>query len=225
MPFSFRQPKRTPPPAFFSDSPVPPVAQRSTGIELVVGLGNPGGEYAGNRHNAGYRVVNRLARRTGIKIERHSKTASTGEGSYAGRRLVLAKPRTFMNNSGNAVAELLRRYYLQPEQVLLVYDDLDLPAGRVRVRENGSHGGQKGMRSIVAATGSENFPRIRIGIGRPNVGGKPSWDPEVIAGWVLSDPAPDDRRLLDEAANRAAEAVICCLDEGVETAMNKFNHG
>lgn len=194
-------------------------------IELIIGLGNPGSAYAGNRHNVGFRTVNLLSRRLGIDVGKHSRLASLGEGHYNGERLVLAKPRTFMNDSGNAVGELLRRYKLKPEQMLLIYDDLDLPVGRVRVRAGGGTGGQKGMKSIVAAAGSQEFPRIRIGIGRPVVGDQPTWDPEHISRWVLGDPPSEQRRLLDDAVERAADAAIACLDQGVEVAMNQFNRG
>ncbi len=192
-------------------------------IEMIVGLGNPGSTYAGNRHNVGFWTVNRLGRRVGIEVQKHSGLASMGEGLYQGRRLVLAKPRTFMNRSGDAVRELARRYRLKPSQVLIVYDDLDLPVGRVRLRARGSHGGNNGMKSIVAALGTTDFPRLRIGIGRPAVGGEPSWDPEVVADWVLSDPSPADREALTAAVDRAQEAIIMALDDGVEAAMNRFN--
>lgn len=192
-------------------------------VELVVGLGNPGGEYAGNRHNVGFWVVNRLGRKVGIEPRTHSRLISVGEGEHNGRRLVLAKPRTFMNDSGKAVRELLRRYKLDPAQLLVVYDELDLPVGRVRVRARGSHGGARGLRSVVEQLGTQDFPRIRVGIGRPVIGGAPSYDPEVIAAWVLSDPPPDDRALLDAGVARAIDAVLCLLDEGVESAMNRYN--
>lgn len=201
------------------------VAARPGGIELIVGLGNPGSQYAGNRHNVGFRTINRLGRELGIDVGKHSRTASTGEGQFEGRRLALAKPRTFMNESGRAIGELLRRYKLPPQQMLLIYDDLDLPVGRVRVRQSGGSGGQKGMRSIVDAAGTQEFPRIRIGIGRPVIGDEPTWDPEAIAGWVLSDPPSDQKRLLDEAVTVAADAALTCLREGVEIAMNRYNHG
>ena len=194
-------------------------------IELVVGLGNPGAAYAGNRHNVGFWVINRLAKRLGIPVEQHNRTASVGEGTYAGHRLVLAKPRTFMNESGNAIRELLRKYKLPAGQMLLIYDELDLPVGRVRVRESGGSGGQKGMKSILAAAGTQEFPRIRIGIGRPIVGDKPSWDPEHVADWVLGNPPAEQRKLLEAAADTAAAAAICCLEEGVTAAMNRFNGG
>jgi PTH1 family peptidyl-tRNA hydrolase len=203
--------------------PQHPPTEQSRSVELIVGLGNPGSEYAGNRHNVGFWTVNRLARRLGIEIRHHSRTASVGEGTYRGRRLILAKPRTYVNRSGDAVRELVRRYGLAPEQVLVVYDDLDLPVGRVRIRARGGHGGNNGMKSIIAALGTEEFPRVRIGIGRPLVNGEPSYDPDVVAQWVLSDPPPDERAKLDEAVARAQEAILTILDEGIEAAMNRFN--
>jgi peptidyl-tRNA hydrolase, PTH1 family len=192
-------------------------------IELIVGLGNPGGEYSGNRHNVGFWTVNRLGRKIGIEVKKHSGLVSTGEGEYGGHRLVLAKPRTFMNNSGNAVRELLRRYKLDPSQALIIYDELDLPVARVRIRARGGHGGQKGIRNVLESMGSTDVPRIRIGIGRPVVDGKPSWEPEHVADWVLSDPPPEDREKLDAAVQKAIDAIICILDEGIETAMNRYN--
>jgi PTH1 family peptidyl-tRNA hydrolase len=197
-------------------APAPP-------IEMIMGLGNPGSEYAGNRHNVGFWTVNRLGRRLGIDVKKHSGLASVGEGTYAGRRLVLAKPRTFMNLSGNAVRELVKRYKLDPSRCVIVYDDLDLPVGRVRIRARGSHGGNNGLKSILGQLGTQDVPRIRIGIGRPTAGGEPSWDPEVVAGWVLSDPSPEDRRLLDAAVDRVQDALVCILDEGIEAAMNRYN--
>ncbi len=192
-------------------------------VELIVGLGNPGGEHAGHRHNVGFWMINRLGRRIGIEPGNHSRLFSVGEGVHEGRRLILAKPRTFMNVSGEAVHELLRRYKLDPSQALVVYDDLDSPVGRVRVRARGSHGGHNGLRSIVSRIASQDFPRIKIGIGRPVVGGEPSYAPDVIAGYVLANPPPDERAALDEAVNRAIEATLCVLAEGVEVAMNRFN--
>lgn len=203
---------RQPPPP---DSSLQPVL-------LIVGLGNPGSDYAGNRHNVGFWCLNRLARRHGITFK-HSRTASVGEGTIAGQPVILVKPRTFVNRSGDAVAPLLRKYKLQPQQILAVYDELDLPVGVVRLRPKGSHGGHNGMKSIIAAVGSDDFPRIRIGIGRPLINGKPSWDPDVIAGYVLSDPPPDERKLLEEAAERAADAIEAFLREGLDRAMNRFN--
>jgi PTH1 family peptidyl-tRNA hydrolase len=201
----------------------PPASAPAKLVELIVGLGNPGSEYAGNRHNVGFWTVNRLGRRIGIEVRKHSGMVSTGEGLYNGRRLILAKPRTFMNNSGNAVRALVRRYRLEPSQVVVVYDDLDLPVGKVRIRARGSHGGNNGLRSVLGQLGSQDVPRIRIGIGRPVVNGTPSYDPEDVADWVLSDPSPAHREKLDAAVAKVVDALVCVLDEGVEAAMNKYN--
>jgi peptidyl-tRNA hydrolase, PTH1 family len=192
-------------------------------LQLVVGLGNPGGAYAKHRHNVGAWTLNRLARRLGIEFTRRSGLVELGEGELDGRTIVLARPRTFMNDSGRAVQQALKVSGLKPEQMVIVYDELDLPAGRVRIRPRGSHGGHNGMKSIVAATRSQDFPRVRIGIGRPQVGGEPTWDPEQVAGWVLAPPGPTDRATLEGAADRAAEAIEMMLREGVEPAMQRFN--
>ena len=201
----------------------PPADGDARPLQLVVGLGNPGNAYAKHRHNVGYWTVNRLARRLGIEFTRRSGLVELGEAELDGRRVVLAKPRTMMNLSGKAVQQALKVYGLTPEQMVVVYDELDLPAGRVRIRPRGSHGGHNGMRSIVGATGSQEFPRIRIGIGRPKVDGEPTWEPEHVADWVLSPPGPSDRAALEAAADRAAEAIEAMLHEGVEPAMQRFN--
>jgi len=192
-------------------------------LQLVVGLGNVGSAYAKHRHNVGFWTVNRLAKQLGIEFTRRSGVVELGEGELDGRRVVLAKPRTMMNLSGNAVKQALKVYGLQPEQMVVVYDELDLPSGRVRIRARGSHGGHNGMRSIVGTIASQEFARVRIGIGRPQLGGEPTWDSEAVAGWVLAAPGPTDRATLEEAAARAAEAIAVMLHEGVEAAMTRFN--
>jgi PTH1 family peptidyl-tRNA hydrolase len=198
----------------------------SEGVRLIVGLGNPGREYAHSRHNVGFWCLNRLARRHGIAFRSRGRLAAVGEGQLAGRPVILAKPRTFVNLSGRAASHLLQRYRLSPQQLLVVYDDLDLPLGRVRLRLRGSHGGHRGMRSIIDAVGSEDFPRIRIGIGRPSApggAGEPTWEPEVVVDYVLGPMTAEERRILDEAVATASEAILCLLSEGVETAMNRYN--
>jgi PTH1 family peptidyl-tRNA hydrolase len=128
-----------------------------------------------------------------------------------------------VNLSGRAVSHLLQRSRLSPPQLLVVYDDLDLPLGRVRLKPRGSHGGHRGMRSIIDAIGSQDFPRIRIGIGRPEVAGEPTWEPEAVVDYVLGPMTADERRILDEAVATAAEAILCLLSDGVEAAMNRYN--
>ena len=194
---------------------------------LLVGLGNPGTLYSHNRHNVGFWCINRLARLHGIPLKA-SRLATIGEGSIGGPAgqavpVVLAKPRTFVNRSGHAVAAILRNFRIDPMRMLVVCDDLDLPAGKLRLRAGGGHGGQKGLRSIIATIGSGDFPRLRLGIGRPTLDGQPSRDPDVVADYVLSDPAPQDAEALQAAVAEAAQAVEAILHEGVEAAMNRYN--
>ncbi len=191
---------------------------------LIVGVGNPGSAYAGNRHNVGARTVNRLARQFGVELA-NSKLAGTAEVTVDGRRVLLVKPRTYVNESGRAVAALLRRHGIPAARLVVVYDDLDLPPGRVRVRARGSHGGHNGMRSIVGAIGTTEFPRVRVGIGRPKVDGAPSWDPEAVASYVLSNPPLSERDALEAGVGLAAEGALAIITDGIEAAMNRFNRG
>lgn len=194
------------------------------GIRLVVGLGNPGSEYAGNRRNVGFWTMNRLARKHGMDFSAKTGTYQLAEGEIRGRHIAVAKPRTFNNDSGKAVRALIDRLKLDDaSELLVVCDHLDLPAGKVRIRAKGGAGGQKGLKHIIDVTGTDRFPRVRIGIGRPVVRGEPSWDPEDVAGWVLSDPAPDERAVLDGGVERAIEAIECAIADGVEAAMNQYN--
>lgn len=189
---------------------------------LIVGLGNPGPEYSHNRHNVGYWCVNRLARLHGISLKAR-RLAAYGEGSIRGTPVLLAKPRTFVNRSGQAAASLLRNFKIKRQNMLVVCDDLDLSVGLLRLKPGGGHGGQKGLRSVIGATGGDDFPRLRIGIGRPLVDGRPSWEPEAIASYVLSDPTPDEAKALQAAAVMGTEAVETVLREGLEAAMNRYN--
>ena len=189
---------------------------------LIVGLGNPGPVYSHNRHNVGYWCINRLAREHGIGLKARS-LAAIGEGEISGQKVTLLKPRTYVNRSGHAVAPALRHAHVAIERMIVVYDELDLPAGRVRIKPKGGHGGHNGLRSIAAAVASTDFPRIRVGIGRPHVGGEPSWEPDVVAGYVLGDPTPSEVETLRTAVSNAANAVEMILAEGVEAAMNRYN--
>ncbi|NHM26555.1 aminoacyl-tRNA hydrolase [Desulfofundulus sp. TPOSR] len=186
---------------------------------LVVGLGNPGPEYASTRHNVGFMVVDRLARDLDIKMDRVFLRALVGQGQVAGQRLVLAKPLTYMNRSGEAVAALLNWYRLTPSQLLVVSDDLDLPTGRLRLRKSGGDGGHRGLRSIIELVGSREFARLRVGIGRPS-----GADYEVV-DWVLSRFTEEEGPLMEEAVAGASKAVQVALTRGLDTAMNLFNAG
>lgn len=194
----------------------------SAEIRLVVGLGNPGNEYAAHRHNVGFWCVNRLAHRWGIRLKA-GRRARIGEGQAEGRPIVLARPSTFVNRSDLAVTALLQRYELSPQEMLVICDDLELPVGKVRIRPRGGHGGHNGLWSIIYALQSEDFPRLRIGIDRPRIDDEPLTDPEVVAAYVLAEPAPEEREALEEGVEQAAEAVACVLREGLAAAMNRYN--
>jgi PTH1 family peptidyl-tRNA hydrolase len=195
----------------------------SPNVRLVVGLGNPGQAYAAHRHNVGFWCVDRLAGNCGIRFK-SSRRARVGEGQVDGQPLVLAKPRTFVNRSGDAAASLLQRYNLSPQQMLVICDDLELPPGGIRLRPRGGDGGHNGLRDIIYAIGSEDFPRLRIGIGRPRTAeGEAVTHPLVVAKYVLGEPEPEEQEALAAAVERAAEAVACVLREGLAVAMNRYN--
>ncbi len=183
---------------------------------LIVGLGNPGPRYAPNRHNAGFRCVDLLAQRHNLTFDRLQHRALVATGTIAAQRVVLAKPLTYMNLSGLAVKALVRAYRVPLDRLMVVYDDLDLPPGTIRLRPRGGAGGHKGMRSIISQLDTQDFPRLRIGIGRPPAG----WDP---ADYVLSDFTPDELPLFRAAAENAIQAIECWLTDGLEAAMNRFN--
>lgn len=193
-------------------------------IRLVFALGNPGAEYAGNRRNVGFWAVNRLAKKHGLEFSTKTGTFALAEGDVAGRRVGIAKTRTFNNDSGKAVWALVKKLAIdEPSEILIVGDHLDLPTGKVRLRRKGGGGGQKGMADIIRVLKSEGFPRVRIGIGRPVVRGEPSWEPEDVANWVLSDPPPAEKAMLDAAIEKAVEAIECAIAEGIDEAMNRYN--
>jgi len=184
-------------------------------MKLVVGLGNPGVRYRKTRHNVGFMVIDRLAVRWGITLGGRRHEAESGVGTVAGVRAVLARPRMFMNASGEAVAKLRRAYRLEPTEIVAVYDDLDLAVGRVRVRGNGGAGGHRGVESLIAAIGT-GFARVRVGIGRP-VGGA---DP---VEFVLEPFTVVERAVIEGAVERAADGVESWLTSGLEVTMNLFN--
>ena len=184
---------------------------------LVVFLGNPGLRYEGTRHNAGFMTADALAKARGVEIRRARFQALTGLCTIAGERVLLMKPQTYMNLSGEAVAQAARFYKLPSERVLVVSDEVSLPVGKLRVRSKGSAGGHNGLKSVIACLGSENFPRIRLGVGAPP---HPDYD---MADWVLSVFRDKDAEEMARAAARAAEAVVCYISEGPERTMNLYN--
>lgn len=182
---------------------------------LIVGLGNPGRKYARNRHNVGFQSVDYIARMYGIAVNKRRFQSLLGEGAIIGKRVVLAQPQTFMNDSGQAVAPLYRWFKTPLDHTIVIYDDLDLELGQVRVRPGGSSGGHNGLKSIIAMLKSQEFPRIRIGIGRPAVG-----DP---VDYVLNDFAPDQEPVIAAAYQRVDEVIRAYLEQGIQEAMNLYN--
>jgi peptidyl-tRNA hydrolase, PTH1 family len=185
------------------------------GIKMVVGLGNPGREYANTRHNAGFKVIDLLSEALNIEVKKKRFGAVFGEGNFAGKKLILLKPWLFMNRSGQAVATAAGFYKLPLSDLIVVLDDLALPPGKIRLRANGSAGGHNGLADIIAKLGSDNFARLRVGIGQS----------EFIdqVDYVLGRPSKEDAVLMDEASVKAKEAVLFWIENGIETAMNKFN--
>jgi PTH1 family peptidyl-tRNA hydrolase len=182
---------------------------------LIAGLGNPGRQYADNRHNLGFRVVDQLARAYNIPMQRVQSQAIVGQGRLGNHSIVLAKPQTYMNLSGSSVAALARFYKLPASNVLVVYDELDLPLGTIRLREKGGAGGHNGMRSIIQHLGDE-FPRLRLGIGRP-----PGQMP--AAAYVLQDFGRDDQPVVDELLDHSLQAIEVFVRDGIQLAMSRFN--
>jgi PTH1 family peptidyl-tRNA hydrolase len=183
---------------------------------LIVGLGNPGKKYAGNRHNVGFHCLDRLAERHGMAFDVKRDRAELAMGRIAGRRVILAKPQTYVNESGQAVGAVARFFKIEPGQVMVLYDDLDLPQGTIRLRPRGSSGGHRGMESIIEHLGTREFPRVRVGIGRPPGRMAPK-------AYVLQDFGPEERAEMDEVYERALDAVEATIEEGIKEAMNRFN--
>ena len=183
---------------------------------LIVGLGNPGPRFAETRHNVGWKVLDLVSSRVDIPVNERRPKAVLGVGHSGGRRVVLAKPRTFMNNSGEAVEYLLARFGGTPSNLLVIYDEIALLPGRIRLRAAGSDAGHNGIRSIIQYVGGTGFPRLRIGIGAP--------PPGVVArDYVLGKFEDGEAKSMLGAVDRAAAAVLCMLEEGINVAMNRFN--
>ena len=191
-------------------------------MKLIVGLGNPGKTYAHNRHNVGFRCLNYFAKLHSIRFDRRQCRARIGTGEVRGEKLLLAKPRTFMNLSGESVPCLVHKHHIPLSDLLVIYDDLDLPLGKIRLRQNGGSGGHKGMNSIIYALGSEAFPRIRVGIGRPQAE-EQSINEEAIVDYVLSDFSPQEEAIIKPVITTVSEAIDYFLTQGVVAAMSKFN--
>jgi PTH1 family peptidyl-tRNA hydrolase len=184
---------------------------------LVVGLGNPGSKYWNTRHNVGFAALDALAEQLHTKVDRVKFQGLLGQATWDGHRLYLLKPTTYMNLSGQSVQAAARFYKLPPERILVMFDDISLGPGRLRVRQSGSAGGHNGIKSIISCLGSQDFPRVKIGVGaKPH----PDYD---LADWVLSTFPYDQREAMEETYGRAAEAALMVISQGPQAAANRFN--
>lgn len=183
---------------------------------LIVGLGNPGSKYAHTRHNVGFDVLEKLARKLNVSISREKDEALIGECFVGGQKVILALPQTYMNLSGEAVMRLVNYYKIDPADLLVVYDDIDLAPGFIRIRKNGSAGTHNGMRSIIGLLGFENFPRLRVGVGQKREGYE-------LADWVLGHYIGEEADVQDKAFELAADAIVDYIQNGIESAMCKYN--
>lgn len=184
---------------------------------LIVGLGNPGKEYERTRHNCGFRAIELLANHLGCKLDKGKFQGLYGQAVHDGKKLYLLKPQTFMNLSGRSVLQLSAYFSIPPQRIIVMFDDISLVPGRLRVRADGSAGGHNGIKSIISELGSQDFPRVKIG-----VGAKPHPEQE-LADWVLSSFSAAEEKALDTALKNAGEAALCIIDKGVPEAANRFN--
>lgn len=184
---------------------------------LIVGLGNPGKDYARSRHNCGFRAIDLLAEKLSCKIDKAKFQGLYGQTTYEGKKLYLLKPQTYMNLSGRSVLQLSAYFHIPPQRVIVLFDDISLDPGRLRVRSDGSAGGHNGIKSIITELGSEAFPRVKIG-----VGGKPHPDAD-LADWVLSGFTPKEEADLKPALENAGNAALCIISKGTQEAANRYN--
>ncbi len=193
-------------------------------MQLIIGLGNPGQGYANNRHNVGFICLNHFARTQGIRFDKKQGKAHIGTGEVDGNKIVVAKPQTYMNLSGQSVSRLVRKFSINPDDLLVIHDDLDLPCGKIRIRQGSSSGGHQGIESIITELGSQDFIRIRVGIGRPPTsGGSTEISESDIIAHVLGNFTPDEKQVIHQVIPRVSEAVLCLLTEGLVAAMNRYN--
>ena len=188
---------------------------------LIVGLGNPGKKYEGTRHNMGFMTADILAERWSVAFSDHKGLAMLGKGAMnlQGRnvKFFLAKPLTYMNDSGNAVASISAYYQIQPDHVVVIHDDMDLEFGRIKVKAGGSAGGHNGIKNIIAHLGTDVFPRVKVGVGAPS---HPDYD---MVDWVIGSFSAQERKIVDEALDRALDAAECIISRGMTEAQNRFN--
>lgn len=191
--------------------------QKNTESWLIVGLGNPGKDYSRTRHNCGFRAIDILADKLNCKVDRSKFQGLYGQVVNNGRKLFLLKPQTFMNLSGKSVLQLSAYFSIPPQRIIVLFDDISLDPGRLRIRANGSAGGHNGIKSIISELGSQEFPRVKIG-----VGAKPHPEQD-LADWVLSSFSASEDKVLQPALENAADAVLCIVDKGIEAAACKYN--
>jgi PTH1 family peptidyl-tRNA hydrolase len=191
-------------------------------MKLIAGLGNPGIFYANNRHNIGFMCIKRLARDHKIPLNKKQGNARTGTGEIAGEKVILARPQTYMNNSGEVVDRLVNRHEIKLADLIVIYDDLDLPVGKLRIRRGGGSGGHKGIESIIDYLESGDFYRVRVGIGRPDEVGNTDKEAAVI-DHVLSNFSREEKKIIKRIVPEVDKAVVCLITEGLEAAMNKYN--
>lgn len=194
---------------------------------VISGQGNPGKEHEGNRHNVGFWCIDAIARRHGIQLKGprfwERTPADAGKGLIEGAEVVLVKPTTYYNGTGKAVSRFLKQEDVPVQNLIVIYDDLDLPEGRIRVRQRGSHGGNNGLKSIAGSVGSTDFGRIRVGVGRPRRNGVPTWDTDAVIDWLLHDPPKEAREVFEEACQRVADVIEKIIRDGWERAMDTYN--
>ncbi len=182
---------------------------------VIAGLGNPGKKYENTRHNMGFLVVDRIAEKCGINVNKIKHKALVGEGRLSGRKVLLVKPQTYMNLSGESLREVVNYYDVDLENLIVIYDDFDLETGSIRIRKKGSAGSHNGMKSVIYQLQSENFPRVRIGIGKSSAA---DWK-----DFVLGKVASREKDIIADAVDKAADAVLCILEKGIDRAMNEYN--
>lgn len=193
-------------------------------MKLIVGLGNPGRIYARNRHNIGFMCLNHFAKTQRIRLAEKQGQARTGIGEVAGNKLLVARPQTGMNLSGQSVSRLVKKFKISLADLLVIHDDLDLPLSKIRISQGSSSGGHKGIDSIINQLGSTDFLRIRVGIGRPAIFEGSARDKEAeIIDYVLSDFTPDEMKTITQVIPKVSDAILCLLSEGLTAAMNKYN--
>jgi len=199
-----------------------PFWKKKRDVTLIVGLGNPGDKYTRNRHNIGFMCIDHLARSNGIRLNKKDGQARIGSGEVSGKQVILTQPQTFVNRSGLAVSQLVRKYQVTRNRLIVIHDDLDLPSGKIRIRQGGSSAGHRGVMSIADSLGGSDFTRIRVGIGRPQPEVAEDKDAEVV-DYVLGDLTPDEEKTFEEVIPRVSDAVQSLLTEGLDATMKSFN--